>query len=853
MRLRLLVLCAGIAAHSKMPDIPPAAEFFHTAMLFLMVLVLAVALSASIRRTQLADAESDAGARRPLLLIKHSACLCLLLVSGFLWAMLLAQLQLAQRLPAQLEGVDFWLTGQIEGLVRRESGDAQSPASSRNPRSQQFDLRVDHSCLRLLPEQCQQSEQNKMLTGQLVVLNDYAHLPVQSGERWQLRVRVNRPHGFSNPGAYDFEAGQFQRGIMARGYIRETAFNTQLEPRSGVRARLDFRSITGRLRAALAVDIERLTVSGKGLTNSGLIKALTVGDREGISGKQWDLFTATGTNHLVVISGLHVGFVALCAWTLVNWLSRRVPCLLLRIPAQHLAAFAAIGAAAGYSLMAGFSLSTQRALIMISVLMISRLSGRPVAPADSLCLAALIVLVRDPMAVTQAGFWLSFAAVASLFFAFAGHGSFDSRSAAPKPEWSTLLPQKLLPQQLWRRWVQPQWAVSVGLLLPLLLWTGQMSLNAPLANIFAVPLVSLLVVPAALIGVLLLSVDWPLTQWLASCLLLAADFLLQGLQIFLLWLGTWTPGLWRPAVPSFWAMILMALCSVLLLMPGGLVPRWLAVCMLLPLIWPSPAARPLPGRVWLQFLDVGQGLAVVVHTHKHNLLFDTGPALGPDFDAGRAVILPYLHQAHVSHLDSLIISHWHADHSGGLDTVVQQIPARQLLAGHTGRDTEPGFNSCEAGQQWAWDEVSFTVLFPPAGSLIGAGNINDSSCVLLIEAAGQRVLLTGDIEEAAERWLVREHRDNLAVNILQAPHHGSRSSSTSEFVQATGADWVIMSAGYRNRFGHPHADVVERYQYNGAQVLMTADSGAIWLELGGAEPQLLSRHRQQQRRFWFNL
>jgi competence protein ComEC len=696
-----------------------------------------------------------------------------------------------------------------------------------------------------------------VLAGQKVSLNDYSQLAVQSGERWLLRVRVNRPHGFSNPGGYDFEAGQFQRAIMARGYIRETAFNTRLHAENRLLSHINI----SRLRAALAADINHVfasqvqTKSGSTANNSGLLKALVIGDREGISTQQWDLFTATGTNHLVVISGLHVGFVSLCAWTLVNWISRRFTNLLLHIPAQHLAALAAILAAACYSMLAGFSLPTQRALIMIVVLMASRLSGRSVAPGDSLTLAALLVLIKDPLAVTQAGFWLSFAAVASLFFALIGYGRPDSGSSVSSAAgWSFSLSRGL-----WQRWLQPQWAVSVGLLLPLLLWTGQMSLNAPVANVFAIPLVSLLVVPMALTGSLLLSFDAPLTAVLATYLLQFADLLLDWLQMFLMGLTTLTPGLWRPLAPSLAAMVLMAISSVLLLMPRAVVPRWLALILLLPLIWPAPAARPPPGRVWLQFLDVGQGLAVVVHTHKHHLLFDTGPALGPDFDAGQAVIVPYLRQSHVSQLDSLIISHWHADHSGGLSSVVNEVDVKQKLAGISAGIDNTGFDLCEAGQHWRWDGVSFTVLFPPAATAtelapsVGAGNINNSSCVLLIEAGGQQALLTGDIEAPAERWLVREYGDNLRVDILQAPHHGSRSSSIPAFVQATRAKWVVMSAGYRNRFNHPHKDVVERYHNVGSEVLLSTHNGAIWIELGGAQAEILSRYRQQQRRFWFNL
>ncbi|MBU2099177.1 MAG: DNA internalization-related competence protein ComEC/Rec2, partial [Gammaproteobacteria bacterium] len=598
-----------------------------------------------------------------------------------------------------------------------------------------------------------------------------------------------------------------------------------------------------RLRAALAADIEQIPALG----NAGVLKALVVGDRDDISSAQWDLFTATGTNHLVVISGLHVGFVALCAWTLINRLSRRFPRLLLRVPAQHLAGYSAIMAAACYSLLAGFSLPTQRALIMITVLMASRISGRSVAPADSLAVAALLVLLMDPMAVTQAGFWLSFAAVASLFFAFVGYGQplHQNRQSTIKT--------------LWQRWVQPQWAVSVGLLLPLLLWTGQMSLNAPLANVFAIPLVSLLVVPLALVGAMMLSIDMTWTHAAAQFLLQQADRLLDWLQMFLVFISAWSPALWRPAVPSLLTMMLMALSSIVLLMPRGLAPRWLALPLLLPLIWPPPPARPPVGRVWLQFLDVGQGLAVVVHTRQHHLLFDTGPALGPDFDAGRAVILPYLYQSHVSYLDALIVSHWHADHSGGLNTVADNMAIGRRLAGPAQSSAanwydDYRFEGCEAGQHWQWDDVHFTVLFPPADpSLAADGNVNNSSCVLLIEAGGQGVLLTGDIEEAAERRLLATHADLLDVDVLQAPHHGSRSSSSAAFVQATSPTWVVMSAGYRNRFDHPHSDIVERYQRHGAQVLFSADSGAVLMEIGGEKPVLLFRHRQQHRRFWFNL
>lgn len=833
MRSQVLALCVGIAVHSRMRDIPAWLQApgllpellpelpARSAGWALLCLLLLLALWFSQRLR-----DSAAAARGRLL---HGCSLLLFAGCGLVWAMLIASIQLDRRLPLALEGVDFWVSGQVEGLVSHHSG--------------QVTLRVQASCFRLLPEHCdfRRSQfrrfqfrrfqgDNNVLVGQRVVLNNYGALRPRAGEHWLLRVRLNRPHGMANPGAYDFEAGQLQRRIMARGYIRDTAFNRRLDAAPALNL--------SRLRTALAQGMEN---AAPGLPNAGILSALVIGDYAGISSAQWDLFSATGTNHLVVISGMHVAFIALMVGAVVNRLSRLCPALLLRMPAQHLAGWAAMLAAVAYALLAGFSLPVQRALIMIVVLMGSRLLGRTLAPADSLSLAALLVLLHDPMAVTQAGFWLSFIAVASLFMVFAGVLHFDV-----KIRWA---------RQLWRRWAQPQWAVTAGLLLPLLLWTGQISLNSPLANLFAIPLVSILVVPLALLAALLVALGMP---GVAGVLQLA-DYLLTLMQSVLIWLTTVSPPLWQPAPPSLAATVLMICASALLLMPRGLAPRWLALLMLLPVIWPTPATRPLPGRVWLQFLDVGQGLAVVVHTQRHTLLFDTGPALGPEFDAGRAAILPYLRHADVRRLDTLIISHWHADHSGGLATVLQEMPVGQRLTGVV--ETAPSgntadFQACQAGQRWSWDDVQFSVLYPPADvrSLIGrSSNINNTSCVLLIEAGGQRALLTGDIEQVAERWLLREHGAALAVDILQAPHHGSRSSSTAQFVQATRAHWVLMSAGHRNRFDHPHAEVSARYLAQGAQLLHTADSGAVLMEMGGDDVQLLQRYRQQARRYWFNL
>lgn len=802
MRLRLLALCLGIALHSRSSELPLLLTSDYQSasrlVMALCMLSLVLAIALSNRPSRLLKAVSYAG----------------LLGAGFFWAMALAQHQMHQRLPVSLEGQDFWLIGQVASLVREPPAtQAVAAADSFNRRTSQFEFVVQSACLRLLPEQCEAD--NRLMKGMRVSLSDYAGLPVSTGERWQLRVRVNRPHGFSNPGASDFEAVQFQRGITARGYIRETRFNKRLAEAS---------PSVNTTRAALAAHIQQAGIPIEWtLKHTGLLTALVIGDHQGISGEQWDTFTGTGTNHLVVISGMHVSFMALTAWLFFNLVVRVSPTMLLIMPAQHWAALAAMLAALAYSLLAGFSLPTQRALIMIAVLMGSRLAGLAIAPTDSLLIAATLVLIKDPLAVTQAGFWLSFGAVASLFLAFFGHG----QPAASHPGWRQQL------NTAWQRWVYPQWVVSAGLLLPLILWTGQVSVISPLANVIAIPMVNLCVVPLALLGSIAVSIGIPYASWM----LVIADVVLGWMMNFLQWLLSWTPGTWRPAVPGWDVMVLMAIASALLLVPRGLVPRWLALLMLLPLLRAPEAARPAPGLMWVRFLDVGQGLAIVVHTHRHTLVFDTGPPLGPDYDAGQAVLLPYLRWSGVAEVDRVIVSHWHADHSGGLESLLNEYPS-------------PGQPmTCESGQRWQWDGVDFRVLHPGSSKHAGS-DPNNSSCVLLIESNGQRVLLTGDIEEEAERRLLGEWPDVLAADIVQAPHHGSRSSSTPAFVAAVQAQWVIMSAGYNNRFDHPHPEIVSRYQQAGSQVEITAHSGAVLFELGGTQPRLLERHRDTARRFW---
>lgn len=845
MRLCLLAFCFGLALPSRFTTV--SASDLHWTLALAAALILAGWAGRATWRAW----------RVCRLKALWKTVLCVLL--GLAWALWLALRQQAVQFPVELEGVDFWVEGVVTGLVQSWE------------RSQRFEFQVDNNCFRLLPEPC--AEQPGILVGQRILLNDYGGLNIVTGERWRLRVRLTRAYGLSNPGTRDSQARLRQRGIVATGYVRETPFNVEQGQEQGWRPLIAVQ----RWRMHIAATLDNVD----GLAQRGVIKALVIGDYSGLGSAQWQIFNITGTSHLMVISGMHIGFVALLVYGLVNMVCRMSATVLSVVAAQRVASVAALLAGLIYSLLAGFSLPAQRAMIMLTVLMAGRLFGRRLLPSYSLLLAAALVLMRDPLAVTQPGFWLSFMAVASLLVGFVGYipiregnGPDRERNVKPGLGHSVLS----LWQRGWRRWVTPQWVVSCGLLLPLLVWTGQVSVVSPLTNVFAIPLVSLAVVPTALLGTLSLSVSGVLGAWVGRWLLTVADSLLQWMMPVLAWVAaggqaeSGAPVVWQPAPPGVWGGLLLALASVILLLPRGLIARWYALLLLLPILWPQPPPRPAQGELWAHFLDVGQGLAVVLQTRDHALLFDTGPSLGDELSVGQTVIVPFLRRQRIDALQLIIVSHWHDDHSGGLQAVLQQWPVSAVVAGRrpdrpldlarvsgvsaAGALASIGPGLCRAGWSWVWDEVSFTMLHPDG---VRHARENDYSCVLRVEAGGQSLLLTGDIEAGAERLLVARQGPDLRTQVLQAGHHGSRTSSSAAFLDAVQPELVIIPAAYHNRFAHPADEVVARLAEREISVLQTGRSGAITLQLGGpgapadTDITAASEHRLQARRHWHHL
>ncbi len=719
-----------------------------------------------------------------------SARLPLWFVAGFVWALLYAGLELSRPLDTRLEGMDCSAEGYIAGI----------------PEIQTRGTRVLFDITQLSGPNC-----SRNWTGRVRLYWNRSEEPPQVGERWRLRVRLKQPHGFMNPGGFDYEAWLYQQGIKATGTVRNDPDNRRLAGAAWHYA-LDHLRQNVAARMALAVPDSPYL---------GILTALVIGAQNSISAPQWQVFTRTGTSHLVAISGLNITLVA----GLVGLLTRRawawLPHANLRLAAPKAAVCAALLSATGYALLAGFSIPTQRALVMIAIALGARLCDRQLVPSRALALALLVILLMGPTAPLTAGFWLSYGAVAVLLYGMSG---------------------RLAQSVWWRQWGRAQWLVALGLLPMTLVLFQRASLIAPLANLLAEPWMSLVVTPITLLGTVLL----PLSAWLGSLLLQLASALLGGLWAILAVCAD-LPGAYGAwALPATWIAGVAVLGMLLLLAPRGLPTRGVGVLLLLPMLLIRPET-PARGAVWFTLLDVGQGLSAVVRTQHHTLVYDTGPRYSNSFDTGAAVVLPYLRYQGVDFLDMLLVSHGDNDHSGGAASILAGMPVAELLSSVPQRFKTLA-SHCRAGQHWNWDGVQFRILHPDR-TRDWPGN--DGSCVLLVQGRGGNLLLPGDIEAVVERHLLTTQAGVPRAAILVAPHHGSRTSSTSDFVAGVAPRYVLFPVGYRNRYRFPRPEVVARYNELGSQRLDSDVEGAIEFhidpEKGVGSPE---NYRRTARRYW---
>ncbi|MBW8327972.1 MAG: DNA internalization-related competence protein ComEC/Rec2 [Thiobacillus sp.] len=774
MRLPLIAFCVGVWLLQQQAELPSAR------WLWLLPLLLAVLWLPA--------------ASRPLAEFFRRLGIALLCVAlGVAWAAWRADARLGERLPANWQGLDIELVGVIADLPHA------------NVRGERFILDVERTLTPNVPDL-----QRVQLTRYWPREATHVETRMRAGERWKMTVRMKVPYGTSNPHGFDLEAWMLERGINASGYVRETP----MPQRMAVQAA----TLAAWIAATRAVVRERIFTRLGDAPYAGVIAALVVGDQRSIPHEQWRAFTRTGVNHLLSISGLHVTMIAALAGWLVASVWRRLPRHAERLPARQAGLVAAVLAAFGYALLAGFQVPAQRTLFMLIVLALAFWGRREPRPFTALLVALFAVLLIDPWAVLSAGFWLSFGAMATILWVTLGR---------------VALPGKL------RGWATVQGAVTLALAPVLLLLFQQVSLISPLANAVAIPLVSWLITPLALLGVLITPL-WQVSAWLMA------------------WLGTglaWASNLplavtSLPA-PGTLATVLALIGTVWMLLPRGFPLRAFGIVLWLPLLFPlSDAIAPDHFRV--EAIDVGQGTAVLIRTANHALLYDTGAAFA-DSDSGERIIVPYLRASGIGQLSGLIVTHDDNDHSGGMRSVLRDVHTRWVLHGLP--DASPLLTGvrparqCVRGQRWNWDGVLFEVLNPmPAAYAETQRRDNDHSCVLRVSSARHGVLLTGDGERRTELELL-ESGLLRPVDVLFAGHHGSRTSSIPEFVAATRPGWVIFTLGHRNRYGHPHPHVMSRFREIEAHLLRSDSGGMIRLDFGEAGVEA-SQYRPTHRRYW---
>jgi competence protein ComEC len=653
---------------------------------------------------------------------------------------------------------------------------------------------------------------------------------LQAGERWQFTVRLRAPHGARNPHGFDFELWLWEQGLQATGYVRTGKRDPQPQllgqswkhpvewARQSVRDAILQRAPVGADSPEAATQARANTEAGA--RAMGIVAALVTGDQQAITRSDWDVFRATGVAHLMSISGLHITLFAWLAGLLLRALWRTSPRLCMAIPAQHAGLLGGLLLATSYALFSGWGVPAQRTIIMLATVTLLRLSARRWPWPHLWLLTAVAVLAADPWALLQAGFWLSFVAVGVLF-AGAGRETQETTRA--------------LRQRLWNL-LREQWLITLALAPLTLLLFGQVSLIGLLANALAIPWVTLIVTPLALLGVL-----WP-PLWDA------AAQTIQWLSVVLQLMANWPLATLSVARAPLWAGMAGVLGGVLMVLRLPWSIRLASLPLLLPVLLWQPL-RPAPGQFELLAADVGQGNAVLVLTAHHALLYDAGPRHANDSDAGQRVLVPLLRALDVR-LDRLVLSHRDSDHTGGAAAVLAAQTDAELLSSledaHELRTLRRG-ERCVAGQAWDWDGVHFEVMHPQTDDYGKARRSNALSCVLRIGNGVRTALLAGDIEKAQEARLVAEDAA-LRADWLLVPHHGSKTSSTTAFLDAVAPHTAMVQAGYRNRFGHPAPEVLARYAERDVEVITSAQCGAArW---SSALPWQTRCERQVQPRYW---
>ncbi|MFC3116968.1 DNA internalization-related competence protein ComEC/Rec2 [Cellvibrio fontiphilus] len=753
---------------------------------------------------------------------------------GLAWGLTAGHDLVDQQLPEALVGQDLQVTGHISGLPERDS------------RRLRFDFRpvsvVDARGKPLaqadMPDKLQLSWYLPSGYGDFADKEAAAAvLPaLVIGEYWQLRVRLKRPRGFVNPAGFDYQAWLLRQGIGATGYVLASSDNQAL---AAPRQIFHWQDWINQRRQKL----QEWVVENTGSSERGILVALLIGDSALVEKEQWQRMQQTGTSHLIAISGLHVGFLAIFGFYAGLLLGKCVQLVWHACPALVFAWLGALMCAGFYSALAGFNIPTMRTFIMLGLFYAACLARRQIAISDIFCWSLALIVLLDPLAAYDMGFWLSFGAVALLLVYFSGRLIAKS---SPQP-WTGFSPKDAL-----IGFIRSQWVMFIGLVLPLSLLVSTVSLVAPIANAIAIPLITFLVVPLLLIGAAL-GDSWLLaSKALLSMAAGTMEYLAQFLDFLLAHAGSWASPL---VVFSPWLLPLLALSITAILLPRGLLPRQFA---LLGLVLVAGlnffVAPPKPDDLKITFLDVGQGTAIVVQVGSRTLVYDTGPQYTRSFDAGSAIVAPYLQAQGISAIDVLVISHRDMDHAGGLKGLLDKMRVETLYEGELGRGSNlsantPQARNCHETPPWDWQGIGFRFL---TASVYLRHKSNNQSCVLLISYGDQHILLPGDIETSVEHQLLYTGQVPSEMALVAAAHHGSRSSSGELWVKHTKPRYVVYSAAYRSQHGHPHPQIKARYAAIGSTAFNTAEQGALIFRWRNEQLLAVELRRETARRYWFD-
>lgn len=723
-------------------------------------------------------------------------------VFGSLLATITATNLLDNRLSKELERKEILVQGYVKDLPVNLDG------------SSRFILQIDKA---FLPSSENTFDKPTELKGK-IRLGWYRNAPdIKAGENWQLKVRLKKPSGFLNPGGFDYEKWLFTQRIIATGYVRKQTYNENIKL-----SEASWWSVNN-LRQKIH---ETLQQSLENKSASAVISALLVADRSNLDEEQWELLQQTGTSHLIAISGLHIAIVAGFGFLPILLIWRTFPTLHERMPIPVAGGIMGIVFAIIYSLLAGFTLPTQRALLMVLIGLVALILRRNYSSFTILSIAMIAVLLLDPLAGMTISFWLSFIAVGLILI---------------------FLQRQLLKPN--HNLIKLQIVLSLAMLPLTLLFFNTASLSSPIANLIAIPWVSFIVVPISLIALIFMPLSSFISNGLLSISALAIDLLFTLLDFLSgLSLNQFT----FSGIPSDFLMVAFVGLIVFLL-PRGFPARWLGIIAFLPALL-FQVERPSGGEFEFTLLDAGQSMASVIKTENHTLVYDVGTRMSDSFDLGKLVVVPYLKDNRISLVDILVLSHDDIDHKGGAEEVIESINVNRILGGHRTQLNNQKVEACITGMNWKWDGVDFEVLSPSVELQAEVNNKqvsdNNLSCVIRVSNRVHSLLLTGDIEKDVEAELVDQASEKLKSTVMSVPHHGSKTSSTVDFITAVSPRLALVPSGYLNRFGHPKQTVLDRYDQLGIQVMDSVNSGAITIQFPKTGDISVESYRATNQGFW---